>query len=137
MSPEAIGVIGAMTGALQVAGLAPSDIDHVNTHGTGTQNNDHTELFGLEQVMGTVPPFISTKSYTGHTLAAAGAVEAVFSILSIVHGEVWPSLHFTSPMEGFHHSPNTRMLEGLDMRHVMSNSFGFGGNCSSVIYSKF
>jgi len=136
MSPEAIGVIGAMTGALQVAGLAPSDIDHVNTHGTGTQNNDYTELFGLEQVLGTVPPFFSTKSYTGHTLAAAGAVEAVFSILSILHGEVWPSLHFTSPIEGLHHSPNTQMLAGLDIRHVMSNSFGFGGNCSSVIYSK-
>lgn len=136
MSPDAVGVIGAMKGALQVAGLEPSVVGHINAHGTGTQNNDHTELFGMETIFGTVPPFISTKSYTGHTLAAAGAIEAVFSILSLMHDEVWPSLRFAEAMPGFNHTPNTGQLRNLGLRHVMSNSFGFGGNCSSVIFSK-
>lgn len=136
MSPDGVGVIGAMTGALHVAGLQPSAIGHINAHGTGTQNNDHTELYGLEQIFGQVPPFISTKSYTGHTLAAAGAIEAVFSILSLQHDEIWPSLRFAEAMSGFSHTPNTAQIKGLGLKHVMSNSFGFGGNCSSIIFSK-
>ncbi|MCF8256456.1 MAG: beta-ketoacyl-[acyl-carrier-protein] synthase family protein [Flavobacteriales bacterium] len=136
MSPDAVGVRGAISGALQTAGLAPSDIDHINAHGTGTQNNDYTELLGLSRIFGQVPPFVSTKSFTGHTLAAAGAMEAVFSLLSIAHGEIYPSLNFATPIADFGIAPQTVYRSGAELRHVLSNSFGFGGNCSSLIFSK-
>lgn len=136
MSPEAVGVRGAIGGALRTAGLDPSDIDHINAHGTGTQNNDYTELFGFTQLFERIPPFISTKPFTGHTLAAAGAVEAVFSLLSITHGEIYPSLNFTTPISGLDIAPHTEYRKGTEVRHVLSNSFGFGGNCSSLIFSK-
>jgi len=136
MSPDAVGVRGAIEGALQTAGLNPSDIDHINAHGTGTQNNDYTELLGFTRIFERIPPFISTKPFTGHTLAAAGAVEAVFSLLSIAHGEIYPSLNFTTPISGLGIAPNTEYRSGVQVRHVLSNSFGFGGNCSSLIFSK-
>ncbi len=136
MSPEAIGVRGAINGALATAGLTPSDIDHVNAHGTGTENNDYTELHGMNQIFGTVPPYISTKSYTGHTLAAAGAIEAVYSLLSIRYSEIYPSLNWQVQMPEFDSKPQTEFVENVEVKHVLSNSFGFGGNCSSVIYSK-
>jgi 3-oxoacyl-(acyl-carrier-protein) synthase len=136
MSPDAVGVRGAIEGALKTAGLRPSDIDHINAHGTGTQNNDYTELLGFTKIFDRIPPFISTKSYTGHTLAAAGAIEAVFSLLSISKREIYPSLHFKTAIEGFGIAPQTEYLADMDVRHVLSNSFGFGGNCSSLIFSK-
>lgn len=136
MSPDAVGVRGAIGGALRTAGLKPSDIDHINAHGTGTQNNDYTELFGFTKLFANIPPFISTKPFTGHTLAAAGAVEAVFSLLSITHGEIYPSLNFTTPISGLDIAPNTTYQSGVQVRHVLSNSFGFGGNCSSLIFSQ-
>lgn len=136
MSPDAVGVRGAITRALKSAGLDPSKINTVNAHGTGTPNNDQTELFGLTKIFETVPPFVSTKSYTGHTLAASGGVEAVYSVLSILYGEIYPSLNFDSPMEGFKDVPNTQLKENQQIDHVLSNSFGFGGNCTSLILSK-
>lgn len=136
MSPDAVGVRGAIEGALRTAGLDPSAIDHINAHGTGTQNNDYTELLGFTKIFEQIPPFISTKPFTGHTLAAAGAVEAVYSLLSIVHGEIYPSLNFSVPMEELPIAPQTEYRGGMEVRHVLSNSFGFGGNCSSLIFSK-
>lgn len=136
MSPEAIGVRGAVNGALKTAGLSPSDIDHVNAHGTGTENNDYTELNGMTQIFGKIPPFVSAKSYTGHTLAAAGAIEAVFSLLSIEHQEIYPSLNWQTQMPEFDAKPQTEYVKGAQINHVLSNSFGFGGNCSSLIFSK-
>ncbi|MFT4526326.1 MAG: 3-oxoacyl-(acyl-carrier-protein) synthase [Granulosicoccus sp.] len=136
MSPDAVGVRGAITRALKSASLDASKIDTVNAHGTGTPNNDQTELFGLTKIFETVPPFVSTKSYTGHTLAASGGIEAVYSLLSILNGEVYPSLNFNTPMEGFTDAPNTELLENQQIDHVLSNSFGFGGNCTSLILSK-
>lgn len=136
MSPEAIGVRGAITGALETAGLNPSDIDHVNAHGTGTENNDYTEVHGMQQIFDDVPPYVSTKSYTGHTLAAAGAIEAVYSLLSIKHQEIYPTLNWQTQMPEFDSKPQTELVETAEIRNVLSNSFGFGGNCSSVIYSK-
>jgi len=136
MSPDAVGVRGAIEGALKTAGLSPSDIDHINAHGTGTQNNDYTELLGFTKIFERIPPFISTKPFTGHTLAAAGAVEAVFSLLSIAHGEIYPSLNFSVPMEELPIAPQTEYRGGMEVRHVLSNSFGFGGNCSSLIFSR-
>ncbi|MFM1875706.1 MAG: hypothetical protein RL266_1443 [Bacteroidota bacterium] len=135
MSPEAVGVRGAINGALQTAGLQPSDIDHVNAHGTGTENNDYTEVHGMQQIFGEIPPYVSTKSYTGHTLAAAGAIEAVFSLFSIKHQEIYPSLNWQTPMPEFNSKPQTEFTKAR-IDHVLSNSFGFGGNCSSLILSK-
>jgi 3-oxoacyl-(acyl-carrier-protein) synthase len=97
MSDEATGAITLHEGSDSERGHMITDqIDYVNAHGTGTQNNDEVELYGLSMVFGQIPPFSSTKSYTGHTLGAAGAVEAIFSILSIHHAELYPSLHVQS-----------------------------------------
>ncbi|HLT86197.1 MAG TPA: hypothetical protein VKZ57_01330, partial [Sphingobacterium sp.] len=82
-----------------------------------------------------MPPFSSTKPFTGHTLAAAGAIEAVYSILALQEGIVPPNLHFDTPMEELHLIPETR-AQHQPLLHVLSNSFGFGGNCSSLIFSK-
>ena len=77
----------------------------------------------------------STKSFTGHTLGASGAVEAVYSVLALQHGLVFPNLRWQTPMKELPFKPVTALLKDQKMRHVMSNSFGFGGNCSSLIFS--
>jgi 3-oxoacyl-(acyl-carrier-protein) synthase len=136
MSPDAIGVRGAINGALDTASLKPTDISYVNAHGTGTGNNDYTELHGMNQIFEAVPPFVSTKSYTGHTLAASGAIEAVYSLLSLKYQEIYPSLNFLEKMPEFELIPQTTYIENADVNHVLSNSFGFGGNCSSLILSQ-
>lgn len=132
-SPEGIGPQKAMEGALRVAGLATKDIDHINAHGTATENNDLTELIAMERLFGNVPPFTSTKSLTGHTLAAAGALEAVFSVLSMKHGFVPATARAGAVVEGCRTEPVKSTLE-MPVRTVLSNSFGFGGNGTSVIF---
>ena len=82
-----------------------------------------------------VPNFSSTKPFTGHTLAAAASVEAVFSLLSLQHNLVYPNLNFQSPIEELNIFPITK-LEKKNIEYVLSNSFGFGGNCSTLIFSK-
>lgn len=134
LSDSGIGPARAMRSALQVSGLKAGQISYVNAHGTGTENNDVAESNAMKSVFGTVPEFSSTKSFTGHTLGAAGAVEAVFSILAIHNQEVYPNLHFADQI------PETGLTPILEyhkkeVRHVMSNSFGFGGNCSALIFS--
>lgn len=137
--PSALSLTGdgpclAMQGALQCAALQPGEIDFINTHGTATENNDEAEGRAMLRLFGVVPPFASTKAYTGHTLGAAGAIEAVYSLLSISHQELYPSLNFGEPIPGI----GIRPVEGYGqrvVRHVMSNSFGFGGNCTSLIFS--
>ena len=136
MSPEAVGVRGAINGALDTAGISPSDVSYVNAHGTGTENNDYTELHGMNQVFESVPPFASTKSFTGHTLAAAGAIEAVYSLLNIHHQEMYPTLNWQTQMPEFVQKPLLDFVPNTEIKHVLSNSFGFGGNCSSLILSK-
>lgn len=133
-SDEAFGPISAMMQALKKANLKPEEIHCVNAHGTGTPNNDITESFALSQVFGTPPPYSSTKSYTGHTLAAAGSVEAIYSILSIQEQLVFPSLHIDMPIADFTFKPTQKLLS-TPIVHVLSNSFGFGGNCTSLIFS--
>jgi 3-oxoacyl-[acyl-carrier-protein] synthase-1 len=136
-SPDGIGNKLAMREALGKAGLQPSDIDYINLHGTGTANNDSSEGKAIAEVFGSdIPKASSTKAYTGHTLGGCGGVEAVFAILSIQHGVVFPNLRWATPMEEFAWQPVTELQRGLDIRHVLSNSFGFGGNCSSLILSK-
>lgn len=125
----------AMQKALKVSGLSPEDIDYINVHGTATGNNDLSEGRAIINVFGDhVPDFSSTKAYTGHTLAAAGAIEAVYSILALQNGVVFPNLNFKTPMEEFNLLPQT-VLKNKQIKHVLSNSFGFGGNCSTLIFS--
>ena len=135
-SDDAIGPLKAMNEALKTANLAPSAIDYINAHGTGTPNNDQTETFAFSQLFENVPPFNSTKSYTGHTLAAAGVIEGIFSILSIQHSEIYASLNISTPISIVNISANTEYLANRSINHVLSNSFGFGGNCTSLIFSK-
>jgi 3-oxoacyl-[acyl-carrier-protein] synthase-1 len=126
-----------MGGALAMAEIRPEAIDYINAHGTGTENNDASEAFALLRVFGEkLPPFSSTKAFTGHTLGAAAGVEAVFSALAIREGIIFPGLGFKEPMEESAVSPVTDVQKGVDLRHVLSNSFGFGGNNSTLIFSK-
>jgi 3-oxoacyl-(acyl-carrier-protein) synthase len=134
-SPEGLGPFLSMKDALENSIFQPRDIDLINAHGTGTENNDETESLAMIRLFGKPPLFSSTKSYTGHTLGAAGAMEAVYSILNIVHQEIYASLSFHHPI------PETGLIpilhyEKRPVNHVMSNSFGFGGNCSTLIFSK-
>jgi 3-oxoacyl-[acyl-carrier-protein] synthase-1 len=136
-SPEGKGATLAMQHALAMSGLRPEEIDYINVHGTGTQNNDLSEGIAVQKIFGDrVPLFSSTKSFTGHTLGAAGAVEAVFSILAIRYGVIFPNLNFTTPMKELDIAPVTGLHEQIKVQHVLSNSFGFGGNNSTLIFSK-
>ena len=78
----------------------------------------------------------STKSFTGHTLGASGGIEAVYSVLALQKGIVYPNLRFTTPMKELSLVPETKYQRNVMLRHVMSNSFGFGGNCTSLVFSK-
>ncbi|HCO83842.1 MAG TPA: beta-ketoacyl-[acyl-carrier-protein] synthase family protein, partial [Arenibacter sp.] len=126
----------AMEKALAVAGLEPKDIDYINAHGTATGNNDLSEGRAIIRVFGEdVPEFSSTKAYTGHTLAAAGAIEAVYAILALQNNIIYPNLNFKTPMKEFSLIPQTT-LKDKELNTVLSNSLGFGGNCSTLIFSK-
>jgi 3-oxoacyl-(acyl-carrier-protein) synthase len=130
------GAFLAMEKAFKVSGLRPGDIDYINVHGTATPNNDLSEGRALVRVFGdNVPDFSSTKPYTGHTLAAAAAIEAVYSVLALQNNMVFPTLNFTTPMEEFNLIPETD-IKHKEISHVLSNSFGFGGNCSTLLFSK-
>jgi 3-oxoacyl-[acyl-carrier-protein] synthase-1 len=134
-SPDAKGAILAMTQTLQMAGIAPEEVDYINAHGTGTPNNDLTEETAFEKIFrDKVPPFSSTKAYTGHTLAAAGGIEAVFSLLAIRNGVIFPNLRLETPMKEFQFKPETTLAR-KSLKNVLSNSFGFGGNNSSLLFS--
>lgn len=136
-SPDGTGSFLAMSGALKKAGLTPADIDYINLHGTGTQNNDIAEGTAIKRLFDPhYPKMSSTKSFTGHTLGACGGIEAVFSILAIRHGIVFPNLRLETPMKDLPFVPETTFIKSADIKHVLSNSFGFGGNCSSLIFSK-
>lgn len=130
------GAFLAMNKALKMANLNPKDIDYINAHGTATPNNDLSEGRAIVRVFGeNAPDFSSTKPFTGHTLAAAAAIEAVYSVLALQNDIVFPNKNFQTPMEEFNLLPVTE-LTPKPLQHVLSNSFGFGGNCSTVIFSK-
>ncbi len=136
-SPEGIGATNAIKNALNQAGLSPEKIDYINAHGTGTPNNDASECAAMTNVFGnTVPAFSSTKAFTGHTLAASASIEAVISLLSLQNGLIFPSLNISEFMTDTTCRPVVALQEGKNLQHVMSNSFGFGGNCASLIFSK-
>ncbi len=135
-SEDGEGATLAMQKALKVANLSPKDIGYINAHGTATPNNDSSESKAILRVFDNdIPSFSSTKGFTGHTLAAAGAIEAVYSVLALQNDLVLPNLNFETPMEGTALTPETEVIR-KKIKHVLSNSFGFGGNCSTLIFSK-
>ena len=135
-SPEGYGATLAITQALAMSGLAPSQIDYINMHGTGTPNNDLSESMATKAVFGdNVPKFSSTKAFTGHTLAAAASIEAVISVLSLQNSMIFPNLNFTTPIADMNLIPETQLVN-TPLNTILSNSFGFGGNCSSLIFKK-
>lgn len=130
------GAFLAMEKAFSSSGLKPQDIDYINVHGTATPNNDLSEGRALIRIFGNaMPDFSSTKPFTGHTLAAAAAIEAVYSILALQHNVVLPNLNFKTPMKELNMVPETEVRH-KEINHVLSNSFGFGGNCSTLLFSK-
>ncbi|WP_263602112.1 beta-ketoacyl-[acyl-carrier-protein] synthase family protein [Chryseobacterium sp. PET-29] len=127
----------AMEKALKISGLDKEQIDYINVHGTATPNNDLSEGIAMIRIFGEnkVPDFSSTKAFTGHTLAAAAGIEAVYSLLAIQNNIIFPNLNFKTKMAEFDLTPVTELRE-KNINHVLSNSFGFGGNCSTLIFSK-
>lgn len=126
----------AMEKALKVADYTSKDIDYINAHGTATGNNDLSEGRAIQRIFGEkIPDFSSTKAYTGHTLAAAGGIEAVYSVLALQHNVVFPNLNFKTQMKEFDLTPQLT-LKKREIKTVLSNSLGFGGNCSTVVFSK-
>jgi 3-oxoacyl-[acyl-carrier-protein] synthase-1 len=135
-SADGSGALMAMTGALESASLDTSGISYINAHGTGTVINDLSEGRAIEKLFGSkVPPVSSTKAFTGHTLGAAGAVEAVFSVLALKNQLLIQGLNFSSPMPELNFKPVIQQAS-CKLNHVMSNSFGFGGNNTSLIFSR-
>ncbi len=136
-SPEGRGSFSAMQHALKMGELKPEAIDYINLHGTGTKNNDSSEGAAIQRLFdSTVPRLSSTKAFTGHTLGASGGIEAVYSMLAIQNGCVFPNLRFANPIPEMNFTPQQTFERDLPIRNVLSNSFGFGGNCSSIIFSK-
>jgi 3-oxoacyl-[acyl-carrier-protein] synthase II len=136
-NPDGHAIIGAMRNAIADAGLQPADIGYVNAHGTGTPENDKMETLGMRAVFGDAPPPISSnKSMIGHTLSAAGAIEAAFSLLSIRDQVLPPTINHNEPDPAITLDvvPNVaRPVSGL--KHVLSNSFGFGGQNVCLVVS--
>ncbi len=136
-SPEGKGAYLAMKKAMEMTGQHDLTIDYVNAHGTGTHNNDLSESTALQMMFGTnMPDYSATKSFTGHTLGAAGGIEAVFSLLALMHQQKYPNLNLSQPMDILAKSPLTELKTTDPVRAVLSNSFGFGGNCTSLIFAR-
>ena len=128
------GAFLAMTDALEMAGIAPGDIDYVNAHATGTPNNDLTESRALMRVFGDNLPEISgTKGLTGHTTSASGSIELVFCLLAMQEGFIPANIGWKTPMtEGIIPSMGRK---GVRLENILCNAFGFGGNDSALIIS--
>lgn len=136
-SPDGDGALLSMSRAIAMAGVEPKAVDYINCHGTGTENNDLSEALAIQKLFQEhVPYFSSTKPYTGHTLAAAGSVEAVFAILSIQNNVLFPNLNFENQMPEISISPLKELMQNVEVNHVLSNSFGFGGSNTSLLFSK-
>ena len=135
-SDDGEGAFLAMQKALRMAGLQPEDIDYVNAHGTGTPNNDVSESQALKRLFGEqMPQVSSTKGMTGHTTSASGSVETTICLLALQHQIVPANYGWSKPMaDGITPVTDTTPLRPLE--HIMCNSFGFGGNDSSIIISK-
>jgi 3-oxoacyl-[acyl-carrier-protein] synthase-1 len=136
-SPDGEGAVLSMTQALSVAKLKPSEIDYINAHGTATPNNDLSESKAIKTIFkDNIPPFSSTKAFTGHTLAASGGIEAVISILAIQNNMLFPNLNHHQVIEETGLLPVKKTTQTAAVKHVLSNAFGFGGNNSTIILSE-
>ncbi|HWN83389.1 MAG TPA: beta-ketoacyl-ACP synthase [Candidatus Udaeobacter sp.] len=131
--PEGLGARLAMGRALADAGMSAEQVDHINAHGTGTSQNDAAEATAIHDLFADRTPVVSTKAFTGHTLGAAGAIEAVFACLSLVHGFVPPSLGAEPVSPEIRVQVNQRVCD-RQLRAVLSNSFGFGGSNCSLLF---
>ncbi|MAZ94372.1 MAG: beta-ketoacyl-[acyl-carrier-protein] synthase family protein [Bacteroidales bacterium] len=135
-SNEGTGPFLSMQQALDEASLTPADIDYINVHGTGTYNNDLTEGIAIKRLFGNkLPRFSSTKGYTGHTLGAAGVIESVISILALNNNFIPPNINFSAAIKEIDIEPETKLTNDICLSNVLTNSFGFGGNDSSIVYS--
>ncbi|WP_207432458.1 beta-ketoacyl-ACP synthase II [Sabulibacter ruber] len=140
--PEGLGARNVMANALKDAGIRPEEVDYINVHGTSTPLGDVSEAKAIEYVFGEHAYNLnisSTKSMTGHLLGAAGAIEAVASILSIQNGVVPPTINHTTSDDQFNPQLNFTFnkAQQRDVKVAMSNTFGFGGHNTSVIFKKF
>lgn len=138
--PEGEGVILAMNRALEAAEITPEDVDHINMHGTSTPLGDVAETNSIKKVFGDHAYEInhnSTKSMTGHTLGAAGAVESIATLLAIYHGTVPPTINLNEPDPecDLNYTPNEAEVRNLD--YAINNAFGFGGHNTSLVIKKF
>lgn len=134
-SPDGDGAFKAMSDAIKMAGISLSEIDYINAHGTGTINNDSSESAALHRIFGDqIPSVSSTKSFTGHTTSASGAIETVISLLALKNDFIPANLNFKNS------APDTITpichTTHKKLNHIICNSFGFGGNDSSIIISQ-
>jgi 3-oxoacyl-[acyl-carrier-protein] synthase II len=137
--PDGMPMIKTIRKAISDAGLVPADIGYINAHGTSTPENDKMEFFSCNAVFGEAmknTPMSSNKSMIGHTLSAAGAVEAVFSILTMRHGILPPTINYETPDPDIPVDAVPNVAREADVKHVLSNSFGFGGQNVSVVYGR-
>jgi len=135
-SPDGKPIIGCIANALSDAGLTPNDIDYVNAHGTSTPENDKMEYLGCATVFGNrikSLPISSNKSMIGHTLSAAGAVEAVFTLLTLQHQRIPPTINYAIPDPAIPLDVVPNKARDAHLRHAISNSFGFGGQNVSLV----
>jgi 3-oxoacyl-[acyl-carrier-protein] synthase II len=135
-NPDGGAVIRAMRNAIADAGLAPGAIDYVNAHGTGTPENDKMETLGMRAVFGEATPAISSnKSMIGHTLSAAGAIEAAFSLLALRDQVLPPTINHDEPDPAITLDVVPNVARNARVTHVLSNSFGFGGQNVCLVIS--
>ena len=139
-NPDATGAVDAMTAALIDAGVRPEAVDYINAHGTATPANDRMEALAIQHVFGPRTPSIpvsSTKSMIGHTLGAAGAIEAVACVLAIEHGFLPPTIHHRRLDDGVDLDVVPGQSREAAVNTVLSNSFAFGGNNTSLVFRRF
>jgi 3-oxoacyl-[acyl-carrier-protein] synthase II len=131
--PSGIGPRRAMEDALQSAGVGPAEVDYINAHGTATRFNDAAEAKAIRDIFPAGVPVSSTKSMMGHSLGAAGAIEAIVCILAMQHGFLPPNINFTGASEEIDLEIVANESRDHDIRIALSNSFGFGGTNASVV----
>src|SRR5918992_3795739 len=135
-SPDGKPIIGCIRNAIADAGLNPDDIDYINPHGTGTPENDKMESLGVTAVFGERAgriPISSNKSMVGHTLSAAGAVEAAFTLMTLMHQRIPPTINYDVPDPTIPLDVVPNAARDANLRHAISNSFGFGGQNVSLV----
>jgi 3-oxoacyl-[acyl-carrier-protein] synthase II len=138
-SPDGKPIIGCVRNAISDAGLQPEDIDYINAHGTGTPENDKMECLGVSAVFGERTKDVaisSNKSMIGHTLSAAGAVEAVITLMTLEHQRIPPTINYQVPDPAIPLDVVPNTARDARLRYAISNSFGFGGQNVSLVVAR-